>query len=441
MNEPLLARLWLSGGWPRSATLDAEGRAFAIVYPGRAGHGPGPDLRGAILSRDDGSLLTGDVEFHVRASDWMRHGHARDPRYSRVIAHVIWRNDLPGPIARAPDPAVPLLTFELSGIEPAILFHRLALPAPPCAPTHEWLRRQPADERVAFLDRLGDERLAEKSLRFGADLHAVGAEQTLHAGVCDALGYSQNRQPMRRLAEEMPDVVARSILAAAVDAEAAERALFEALCLAGGLGHSLDGGHPGAAQGAWDLAASRPANRPERRLAGLARLLARDRHTSLLDRLITSFGGESRLAARRLEAVFRVDRPSDHPIVTVGTDSPRSIDYWLGHAAPNRPMPGGTMALIGASRARAIVANVALPVLLAVADQRGDDALAAAIWAIWPSVGAPGPNWILEEMRDVTEGIHVGSARREQGVIALFRRCCSERRCDLAPRCEARRTG
>jgi hypothetical protein len=36
------------------------------------------------------------VELHVRATDWIRHGHTGDPHYQRVVLHVVWENDTAG---------------------------------------------------------------------------------------------------------------------------------------------------------------------------------------------------------------------------------------------------------------------------------------------------------------------------------------------------------
>lgn len=37
----------------------------------------------------DGTIRRGDVEIHLRCSDWRQHRHQWDPRYHRVILHVI----------------------------------------------------------------------------------------------------------------------------------------------------------------------------------------------------------------------------------------------------------------------------------------------------------------------------------------------------------------
>src|SRR5205823_2481975 len=84
VNERIVRRLWLGGVWPRGLPIASDGTPLQVVYPGRPGHGAGPDLLDAIVALPDGQLLQGDVELHVRASDWRGHGHDGDARYGRV---------------------------------------------------------------------------------------------------------------------------------------------------------------------------------------------------------------------------------------------------------------------------------------------------------------------------------------------------------------------
>ncbi len=41
----------------------------------------------------EGKTWSGNVEIHIRASDWFAHGHEKDSNYSNVILHVVWECD------------------------------------------------------------------------------------------------------------------------------------------------------------------------------------------------------------------------------------------------------------------------------------------------------------------------------------------------------------
>jgi len=54
----------------------------------------GPDFFNAKL-RIDKQLWAGNVELHVKSSDWYAHKHEKDSNYDAVILHVVWEYDVP----------------------------------------------------------------------------------------------------------------------------------------------------------------------------------------------------------------------------------------------------------------------------------------------------------------------------------------------------------
>ncbi|MBM3140627.1 MAG: DUF2851 family protein, partial [Chloroflexi bacterium] len=66
---------------------------WTVLRAGRAGGGAGPDVREAAFLLESGVAVTGDVEVHLRASDFTRHGHDRDEAYARVRLHLVWEDD------------------------------------------------------------------------------------------------------------------------------------------------------------------------------------------------------------------------------------------------------------------------------------------------------------------------------------------------------------
>ncbi len=55
---------------------------------------PGPDFRNACIRIGEITWF-GDVEIHVKSSDWVKHRHQTDPKYRNVILHVVAENDKP----------------------------------------------------------------------------------------------------------------------------------------------------------------------------------------------------------------------------------------------------------------------------------------------------------------------------------------------------------
>ena len=96
LQERELVALWLLGRVP------AELLPWPLLRAGRAGRGPGPDVREAAFGGPDGVVLCGDVEVHLAASDFVHHGHLDDPAYAGVVLHLVWTDDRP--LRGAPQP-------------------------------------------------------------------------------------------------------------------------------------------------------------------------------------------------------------------------------------------------------------------------------------------------------------------------------------------------
>ena len=436
MNERILRRLWLGGAWPRGLPRDADGTPLQVVFPGRSGHGAGPDLLDAIVGLPDGRLLQGDVELHVRGSDWSAHGHDGDARYGRVVLHVVWRDDL-GPAPAAGRPV--MRTVALGALPEALLFERLRAPAPAEQPYHRWLGQLPPERLAGLVEELGDERLEARSLRLASDLHALGPAEALHRAVGEALGYAQNRAAFAALAEVAPASELAG-LAAGGGSDAVEVVTAHLFARAGLLDDGPVGRIADRPGGRWPSATARSS--ASRRATGSRRAPGRRsgcgrptgqpagwprwrRWSRGPDRAGSSRRWSTRWRrARRQPALRRLGR-----LIRVGPGD----DYWSWHHDFGRRLPGAPMAPLGDARAGAIMANALLPFALALAD-----AQCLSRSRRWPALGladrARGrPNWITVEMRPLLGGMALTGARREQGAIELYRRCCEERRCATCP--------
>ncbi|MDP8924309.1 MAG: DUF2851 family protein, partial [Chloroflexota bacterium] len=213
-RERVVERLvaWI---WERQALVGPlpadDGHAYQVVFRGRPWGERGPDFQGAILARGDGTLLRGDVEVHVRSSDWRKHGHGRDPGYDRTVGHVVlWRDD-ERPTVCQDGAAIP--TLELIGrlaAPLAELERRLAAERPPDG------RGRPAagsslpacvpdpDRLGELLDRAGLARFHERAAGFEGDLACLARAEVLYRGVARAMGYTANTRGFERLAEAVP---------------------------------------------------------------------------------------------------------------------------------------------------------------------------------------------------------------------------------------------
>lgn len=95
MNENLLSYFWKSRCFPQQGLRTTRGEEIAIISPGIQNPNQGPDFLMAKIRMGE-VLWAGQVEIHVRSSDWIRHGHQSDPNYRNVVLHVVWEDDLRG---------------------------------------------------------------------------------------------------------------------------------------------------------------------------------------------------------------------------------------------------------------------------------------------------------------------------------------------------------
>mgnify|MGYP000235535560 CR=1 FL=1 len=53
----------------------------------------GPDFFNAKIEINK-QIWAGNVEIHVKSSDWYKHQHEMDENYDSVILHVVWEHDI-----------------------------------------------------------------------------------------------------------------------------------------------------------------------------------------------------------------------------------------------------------------------------------------------------------------------------------------------------------
>jgi hypothetical protein len=92
MQEDFLHYIWKHKAFSSIALKTTKGEDVVVKNLGQHNHNAGPDFFNAQLSIDS-QLWAGNVEIHIKSSDWYVHNHEVDSAYDNVILHVVWEHD------------------------------------------------------------------------------------------------------------------------------------------------------------------------------------------------------------------------------------------------------------------------------------------------------------------------------------------------------------
>ena len=93
MNEDFLHYIWRFQLLDHAFLRTAADAIVQILHPGIHNTDAGPDFFNAKVRIGD-TVWVGNVEIHLRSSDWNRHAHSSDEAYNNVILHVVYEDDM-----------------------------------------------------------------------------------------------------------------------------------------------------------------------------------------------------------------------------------------------------------------------------------------------------------------------------------------------------------
>nr|HQV06549.1 DUF2851 family protein [Chitinophagaceae bacterium] len=93
MTEKLFQFIWQFQYFSKSGLTTTSGEPVHIIAQGLLNHNQGPDFLNAKIKIGK-TTWVGNVELHIKASDWMKHRHQEDPNFTNVILHVVWEDDI-----------------------------------------------------------------------------------------------------------------------------------------------------------------------------------------------------------------------------------------------------------------------------------------------------------------------------------------------------------
>lgn len=409
--ERLMQYVWQHRLWLQHDLATVDGQRVVIIDPGQLNTNSGPDFFNAKVSID-GKTWAGDVEIHVKASDWHRHGHDGNPAYDSVVLHVVDRDDT---IIRRPNgEAIPQMRMPC---EPQFHTHYSNLVGRsdidlPCVAE---LATMPSLHLNAWFDSLAYERMYDKTDRIEAVLDRFKGdwESAAYVTIARALGFGINGDPFERLALSLP---LRFIGKHSDSLTAIEALLFGQSGLLNNV--SQTGDYPSmlmreysflahkfglkSPEGLnWKMSRMRPANLPHRRIATLAAMLA----------------GGFRMLSRILQ-ITSLDQ-------AVELFSPALSPYWSRHYTFT-PGESNAVSALSRSSVAGLTINAIVPLQLAYGMRHDDKDLSAHAIELLESL--PKENNSVVQMFE-RAGIKAGNAFTSQALIQLRRRYCEMHKC------------
>jgi len=436
-QEVHLQRFWLKYGLKCRDIKSMAGSKIEVLSVGTLNHDAGPDFKDAVIKVDD-QVICGDVEIHLDSSGWYAHKHASDPAYNRVILHVVSEQTSDELYVKRED---------------GVKVHQILLDCddknedtPKSLPLHEMdkvnclLRREKAPVILSGINKAAELRFDEKVAQLQEDLLWTSWEQLIFIRICEALGYSKNQKPFRKLAERLHFDKIRQIMQWVPEEVALDRCAALLFGTAGLLKDAhiesfLDQSSLHKLANLWDhfqhtiqvkpmyahewqFFRLRPHNFPTRRIAGLAILLHRFKNIGFIDsftRLIQSHSSKKKLLSNLYSAI--------------------SVPDCIYLKSPDVPSDKSKPALIGRDRAKDIVVNIVLPVMYLYFETSKEGQLRNTVLECYRLSPKLSENVIVRAMCEQLNADYDAdlalndSAYRQQGLLYLYKNYCRYQKC------------
>lgn len=229
IKEDLLQFVWLHKLTSTNEFISASNNQIKILNFGTLNQDAGPDFFNAKIKVNE-LTLAGNIEIHVKTSDWEKHGHQFDKSYNNLILHVVYEHDKDIPQNKENSVEVIELKHFLS--QQLIDKYQNLLESKSKIPCQNNFNQIEEFKFSNWLQRMVIERLEKKTkwieqlfVEFNGDYH-----QTFYTVLLSAFGFKTNALPFEILSKQIP----YRLLAKHSDQ------LFQLECLLLGTGGFLD---------------------------------------------------------------------------------------------------------------------------------------------------------------------------------------------------------
>jgi hypothetical protein len=485
IHERFLHFIWQNKYLSLDELKSLDGQHIEIINIGVPNRDAGPDFRDARV-RIGQTLYQGDVEIHHDFTDWHKHFHSKDPKYNRVILHVVLRWHprkavIPPPKTQS-GRDIPTLVLEPFLTEPLPLVWQRAIlderrdrvRVIKCYGMNDkvsphliksWIEKL-AVERMELKIRRFDERLRElvdehrlvvkePYPRYYDDPSEIPPpikeytqkdfskkrlwEQLLYEGVMEGLGYSKNQEPFLRLARNL----SLEFIHQEMGGDGEDCVLGLQAMLFGAAGFLASKKVYDDVETRKYLASLRKAWRKIRKQyrrevlheADWQFFRLRPQNFPTVRLAAMSFLLDQLLRKdwmREIIQAFKSENGSEDTLSALRTVfTVDATGYWAEHYTLGSRSHRPTKRLVGLERVHDIIVNTVIPVALLYARIFKDSSVRREALKLYGALPIAEPNSILKLMRSqLLKGPpSVTSASLQQGIIQLYKFYCSDERC------------
>lgn len=416
MQEAFLHFLWQFQYFDKTRLKTSDGRSVQVIRPGIWNTNAGPDFMQARVVVD-GLEWAGNVEMHLRSSDWQQHRHQHNAAYENVILHVVWEHNQS--IHHPDGTEIPVVTLQPHTDKNLITKYEFLLEnlAPiPCVSQFKSVKdihkRQALDK--ALMSRVQEKAVSVKQIYQQSQQNW---EETAYQILARNFGFKINGEAMLALAQSLPLKILHKHADSLLQLEALlfgqagllpthnEDAYVQSLNREYQfLKHKYNLDSP-LTVSQWKFLRLRPANFPTLRIAQLAALIHRKKF------LFSSF--------------LSLEKPEE--IVSLLETKPSA--YWQEHYHFNKTSKHEGN--LGKDSLHNILINSVVPLLVGYAELRNEQSYverAVALLEVLPAED----NKITRLWKD-SMNLSIKNAFDSQACLELYTHFCSERKCLLCP--------
>ena len=412
LNEELLSYIWFHQLYEfNRISVKGTNEQVVIIDSGTRNTDSGPDFFNARV-RIGNTIWAGNVEIHVKSSDWKAHHHQDDDAYDNIILHVVYEDD--EPVFRNNGESIP--TVELKGLfdEKILSTYRSFISSSSKIPCGSQLKNIDKFNRFSWLESLCIERLEEKANSILEELESSRQDfqEIFYRKLGRNFGFNTNTDAFELLAKSLPFTV----IGKHIDRPDQIEALLYGQ--AGMLHEQLKDDYPVSLYREylflkekynltpldpkiWKFLRMRPFNFPSIRISQFARLL----HSS--SGLLTKILEHNNL--NDIYSLFNVE----------------GFGYWQDHSHFDKPSKAKSVRL-GKSSVDLILINTVIPFSFIYGklfrkEEMQDKAL------LWYEKIKPEKNHVTRDFLSL--GLQIENAKQSQAVLQLKNNYCDKKRC------------